>query len=148
MDEYWNKVKKRVKEFWQPNDKILCVRVFKSEDQTCQLCGYHPISWNHVLKNRRTLQTLTVGSVCVHKFTKAVKELGHDLTVAYLPNLHPAVKLLNKKYPGTANVDRYFDEKENSPDYEWKWNEYYKDFAPEGLNPDEIDWDSFDYECE
>jgi hypothetical protein len=146
MDEYWNKVKGKVNEFWQLNDKILCIKVFKSENQTCQLCGYHPISWNHVLENKRTLKTLTVGSVCVYKFTKAVKELGHNLKIGYPSRFSPAVELLNKKYPGTAAVDKYFYERENEPDYsEWEADRY---VAPEGLNPDEIDWDSFDYECE
>ena len=145
MDGYWNKVKEKVKEFWHSNDQIVCINVFKSDGQTCQLCGYHPISWNHVLQNRSTLKTLTVGSICVYKFTKVVKELGHDLKIGYPSRLSPAVELLNKKYPGTAIVDSYFYKKESEPDYTEREKELYS--APEGLNPDEIDWDSFDYEC-
>jgi len=68
--EYWNTLKQRLNEFWQPGQEIICLRIFKEENSQCELCDHQPITWNHVLINLQTRETLNVGSRCVENSKK------------------------------------------------------------------------------
>ena len=82
---------------------------------------------------------MTVGSECVHNFKKVINDLGKDIIIRYPLHLHKAGELINKRYPGTVEI-------EDASDYD-KNEETMDDKAPEGMGMDDIDWESFDFEC-
>lgn len=102
--EYWKTIEEKSKEFWGKGDSILCTRVFRAPDSVCQLCGYKPIRWNHVLLNERTKEILKVGSLCVVNFRKVLEKLGSKEKLLYFEKYKKAAELLNSKYEGTAQI--------------------------------------------
>lgn len=174
-DNYWERIRKRLMEFWKPGDYVQCVKVFPNPNSTCQLCGHVPITWNHVLRNDRTSEDLRVGSKCVHNYKEIIEEMGYGGPVDFHPKYHRAVKYINGKYPGTAKVVSQEDSRDSNyyeneriyfvdrppnfidgdpeelygyslPDEDLSGHEVGYDYPAEGLSPYEIDWDSCDYD--
>ena len=102
MNNYWERIKQTLKGFWQPGDDLACIKVFPLSNSTCQLCGKHPILWNHVLQNNRSFKTLTVGSDCVHNFKVAVEQLHQDVMIFYPSRYHRPARIINENHPGTV----------------------------------------------
>lgn len=156
MKKYWQTIQETLKGFWKRDDLLVCTNVFKSSGQTCQLCGYSPITWNHVLRNMRTSKTITVGSMCIHNFKRVVKELEkQDVIIAYPERLARMAVLINQKYPNTVQIGLpagISDPLDNEP-HDGIPDAYFEsecydidDLAPGGMGSDEIDYDSLDYD--
>jgi len=154
-DEYWKRIRNKIGEIWRPGDVLGCWKIVERPDQECQLCGHAPIRLNHYLTNGRTGQTLVVGSRCIVNYKIAVADLGHELDILYPDKLSGAASRLNAIQSGTAVVD----EDRLRTEILTKWaheidelssraegDEPAEDLAPEGMDPDEIDWEAFDFE--
>lgn len=161
MDKYWQTIQQTLKGFWKRDDLLVCTDVFKSSGESCQLCGYSPITWNHVLRNVRTSRTLTVGSMCIHNFKRVVKELEkQDVIIAYPVRLERMAAMINQKYPGAVQIglpagiidpfeqsNRYAEPADGIQEADFDQECYDSDdLAPEGMGLDEIDYDSLDYD--
>jgi len=143
-DDYWDRVIETLKSFWQPGDTLRCVHVYRKRDSWCQMCGHSPITRNFVLRNETTGQTLIVGSECIDNYKTIAGQ------AIELPPTGSATEAFDERYPDCEQVDvspgpfdfgrleDEFDEREPAPRLE--------DLVAEGLDPDEIDWDSQDYD--
>lgn len=97
--------KERFYQFWNPGDDLFCVKVFKEPNQQCRLCDHTPITWNHVIYNRRTDASLIVGSVCVVQISKLMSDYSSDKRI-YYPSLYKkAAEVVNSKLPQAVTVD-------------------------------------------
>lgn len=163
MDNYDEIIGLTISGFCSPKDVVVCRYVFKKPNQTCFMCGKHPISWNYVLYNVDTGDRMVVGSECVVNFSR----------VAGQPLVFPkeyafAVDFINKKVPNAARIADYdllqtigdidflrapileddggfrrqmYDDLGLDPDNPNVW-----ELAPDDLDPTQFDWESWDYE--
>lgn len=152
MENYWETITKNLSTFCKPGDQIVCKNIFREEGQVCELCGHSPITWNHVLVNNMTSEEMIVGSNCVHNFKEGLNKLDIDLNITYPNKYEKIANRINEKYPGTIIVmdkygheNRVLDEQDYDPELEMELLSL-DELAPEGMGPDEIDWDSFDFE--
>ena len=152
MDNYWETIIENLSSFCKPGDQIFCKYIFKEDGQVCDLCGHSPITWNHVLINKRTGDEMIVGSNCVHNFKEGLKRLHFDLEITYPNKYEKIANRINEKYPGTVVIDEYGHEVEEDYPEEIYQLEFGMErlsgdeLAPEGMGSDEIDWDSFDFD--
>lgn len=63
----------KLKQFWKPDDEIICTRIFRESSNTCYLCGNTPIEWHHVLLNTVSNQTIDVEFGCVMNIKKILE---------------------------------------------------------------------------
>jgi hypothetical protein len=132
MEDYWDVIKRRLRKFWRQGDRLVCIRVFESQDQTCKLCDKHPITKNHVIQNTRTRDSLIFGSHCIYNYKLAFKEMGYDVTIAYLPEFQDEAKHINFSEPGTVNYYRH----ENQAEDEYQESLSYEDYVSQGIKID------------
>ena len=142
MKDYRQRIRQNLLKFWKPGDDIICVGVVKKVSQVCELCGHSPITWNNILENKRTLHRISVGSKCVHNFKDEVVKLGNDVIIKYRYDFRSMAAQINKKYPGTVEIEEFSDYVKGNGDQESP-----NDLASEGMGMDEIDWESEDFEC-
>ncbi len=168
--DYWGRIRATLADFCCPGDELRCVRLYWRPNATCELCGHSPISFNFVLRNVRTGRRLTVGRHCVYNYKR---ETGRP--VVFPAWCSRAADSLNAKLPGCATVteperrplaqprphypvpppepyepaDDRDDERElceelgldpDDPDF--------FDLAAEGMHPDEVDWESCDFDVD
>lgn len=95
---------------------------------------------------------MVVGSNCIHNFKEGLKILDFDLDIKYPSKYEQIAKRINNKFPGTVIImDEYGHEIEVLDDQNYD-NELEMELlslgelTPEGTGPDEIDWDSFDFD--
>jgi len=153
--DYWRRIAQTVGRFAQPGDILRCIRIRRVEDpSTCELCGYSPIHWLHTLQNSRTSEILIVGSECIRNYAKVhEKRFGRSADIRYPPQYKKAARFLNAKFPGTVTVEQddmlfpepHWEEVEDI-DFRYVNEQEFDDLFPEGMGPDEVDWDSFDWD--
>jgi len=102
MENYREKMKQILRNYWRTGDEINLVGCFFEEGRKCQLCGYYPIKYNFTLENSRTKEKLIVCSNCVHNFKKAMHDLGENVIIKS-SNIKIA-SFINNKYPDTVNI--------------------------------------------
>lgn len=102
--EYWKTLEQRIKGFWKPGQSIICLKVFKKEDSQCELCDYQPVTWNHVLINLETTETLSVGSRCVNNFKKVLDKLESRDRFLVFEKYLTSVDDSNKTHVNTNNI--------------------------------------------
>lgn len=143
--------------FCHAGDSIECVGIGPS-DQACHFCGNNAADFAHVMKNPRTGRKLIACPSCVRQCGEATGE-----PVVYPRKHERLVARINEKWPGRAVVaaeerkvsqhwsDVDFQEivKEVMPtaSFEERTQAYVADWAPEGLDPTEVDWEAYDYEA-
>jgi hypothetical protein len=163
MENYDEIVKLTLGGFCSTRDDVACMSVFSKPNQTCHMCGHHPITLNFVLYNLDTGEKMVVGSKCVTTYSRFA---GRPLL--FPQEFERAAALLNEKAPNAAVVaqgellqtlhnleDRrmpHLDEAQQS------MRQMYDDLgldpeapdffelAPDDLNPKYFDWESWDYE--
>jgi hypothetical protein len=144
MEDYWSRIRKRLEEFCNPDDRPVCINVFVNENQTCELCGHFPIKWNFVLLCIRTNEKLIVGSECIKNYSKVSGK-----NVFFLKPYFEIVGRLNERWSDCAYCDEEEDilVRENLIDHGLNPDDPdFGELSSEGMHPDEIDWDSFDFE--
>lgn len=163
MQNYDEIIRETIGGFCSPQDLVVCRYVFKKPNQTCYMCGKHPITWNYVLHNVESGDKLVVGSECVVNLSLVVgKPLVFSQEYEY------AVRFINNRFPGAAIVADW-DLLETLSHLDWQMGLYagfdehtrrqwYDDLvldpddpnvwelAPDDLDPMQIDWESLDYE--
>lgn len=95
---YWQTLEQRLTEFWKPGQEIVCLRIFRAENSQCELCDKQPITWNHVLINRQTGESMKVGSHCVNNFQKVIDKLDADANILFLDKHRPLAGENNNGY--------------------------------------------------
>ena len=144
MKDYWSIITERLKLFWQPGDRIECGSIYSQQDGTCELCDKFPITWHHVLLNRRTWQTMTVGSECVHNYEEGIRRLGFTDRIRFPQRYVKAAQHFNDRHPG-AVIILDADEEAELREYEEMVSQGLIG-PPDAPNYDEIDWDEYELE--
>jgi hypothetical protein len=158
---YWDRLRATINKFWQPGEELRCTRIYTQDAGTCQMCSHHPIKWHHVLHNQRTGADLIVGKECINNY-----KVVTGAQIVFLERLKRAADYLNGRYPDCVLVLSQPVDPYSGPDYddEPDWDEEIFDMydeleldlddaeigeqAAEGLDPDEYDWDSHDYDAD
>lgn len=158
---YWERVRNTLSTFWSPPQELWCTAIFTRENSTCQMCGHFPIKWNHVLQNLQSGRELIVGSECIKNYRVLT-----DHQVIFPKRYRRAANYLNGRWPDcvaivasplsayqdydyetTPRADRDYDDTDLYYDLGLDiYEPNYGELAAEGLDPDEIDWDSENFE--
>lgn len=101
---YWQTLAQRSIKFWKPGQEIFCLRIFKLEDSQCELCDHQPITWNYVLINVQTGETMNVGSRCVNNFQKIIDRLNSGTNILFLKKHHGLLTGKDNKNSDLGNV--------------------------------------------
>ena len=159
--DYWERVKATVASYRKPGDEVRCIRVYSEAGCTCQMCGHAPITWNHVLRNLRTGMDLIVGSECINNYKVVTGE-----QIIFPGRYKRAAGHLNSRYPdcviiapgsASAATDLEYNEEDAEEEYQRELiidlgldpeDPDFGELASEGLNPDEYDWESHDYDAD
>jgi hypothetical protein len=156
VDDYEERLHAKLLEFTRKGDALELQRVEQSEDeQVCELCGHEGIRWLHWLANLRTGKSLIVGSRCIVNYRTIYENLYNQPLIIRAPaSLAPAAQRINRSAPGTIVVARAAVASDQAADDDFDWDEDYdekdedlddvdvNDAAPEGLGPDEMDWET------
>lgn len=152
---YWDRVSASISEFWSRGQELRCMRIYRQENGTCQMCGHKPIKWQYVLHNQQTGGVLIVGRECIKNYKVVTGE-----QVVFPERFKKAAEFLNGRYPACVVVApvHVAPENKHEPDEDEREFELYDalgldphepdfdEFAAEGLDPDEYDWDAHDYD--
>lgn len=106
---YWPRITERIKAFWRHQDQVLCRRIFWERENTCQLCGKHPITERYLLENLTSKESMWVGRKCVFNCIIAMRQLGVKAVMLF-PSRHTIyANRFNERWPGSARIIMDFD---------------------------------------
>jgi hypothetical protein len=156
---YWDRVRASIAKFRQPGQELRCTNIYTQDAGTCQMCGHHPIKWHHVLHNQQTDDKMIVGSECINNY-----KLVTGAQIVFPERFKRAAKYLNDRYPDCVVIAPdpvrscpELEYRERPGEYDERYEMYdalgldpqdpdFGELAAEGLDPDEYDWDSHDYD--
>jgi hypothetical protein len=155
MSTYEDRIREAIHRFSQPGDDLACFLVYRSDTgQTCGMCGHHPIHNINVLINRRSNERLKVGSECIHNYKRIhEEEYGSATRVFFPPRYQREAHRINGKNPGTVTIapeiwgdkaamDMQDDFRFASSEFPDDFMEPREDNPPEGMGPDDVDWEA------
>ena len=108
MTDYWDRIRKTLSGFAQPNDTLECVGIFRNGDgEQCQLCIKARINWVHLLYNVRSGEMLRVGSECILNYEEVMPKSQQPVqAIKFPPYYVNAAAHFNKQKPNTIIVGK------------------------------------------
>jgi hypothetical protein len=154
-EQYFADIRHAIRDFYRPGDKLLLLRHY-SESCKCQMCGGTVDITNcYDLQNARTGKIMICGQRCIVRYAEVIAQMGQTPLILFPREYRDQAEKLNQRRSGTVVVES--DTNDGWPDDDWSPNDLigqragadgptYEDALADGLDPDEIDWDSHDFE--
>lgn len=124
------------------------------QTRKCEMCGgIVDIRNCYELENQRSKERVLCGRNCIVKYAIVLKRLGQTPCIVFPSQFRADAVEVNEIRPNTVIVEAVFEADEEN----WSLSDLIGqrvgadetdcgDVLADGLDPDEIDWDSCDYE--
>jgi hypothetical protein len=163
---YFADFRRAIRDYYHPGDQLRLVRQYR-EARKCEMCGgMVDIKNCYDLRNLRSGKVIVCGQICIARFADVVVQMGQTPSIVFHQEFHGQAAKINEQPGGTVVVEfeedvEFHEEVEPEEDPasrdEWSLKDLigqppraddldYEDALAQGLDPDEIDWESHDYE--
>ncbi len=154
-ERYFADIRHAIRDFYRPGDRLRLVRQYR-ESRKCQMCGgIVDITNCYDLQNLRTGKIMVCGEKCIARYAEVVAQMGHTPLISFPPSYQGNAALVNQHRRHTVVVEG--ESESGWSDEDWSIDDLigqrpgaddlnYDDVLADGLDPDEIDWESHDYE--
>ncbi len=164
---YFADIRAVLAHFYRPGDFLILVRQFY-EARKCEMCGGKvDIKRCFELRNRRSGEKIVCGRMCIVKYAKVLEEMQEEPRIIFPAKYDREAQRINHIRPETVTVsaeEEAFEEDIAALEQEQQEifaelrreellelgldpdNPDYGELASEGLDPEDVDWDSVDYE--
>jgi hypothetical protein len=149
--QFFADIRHSIRDFYKPGDQLHLVRHYEvKEARKCEMCGgMVSIFECYDLRNNRTGEVIVCGRRCISRYADVVDQMDQIPSVIFPHEYRDKAQKINQRRQGTVIV-------EGEPDADYSEDVMgqrrgadkltYEDALADGLNPDEIDWESHDYE--
>lgn len=154
-ERYFADIKHAIRDFYRPGDELRLVCQYR-ESCKCQMCGgMVDITNCYDLRNTRTGKIIVCGEKCIVRYAEVIAQMGETPLIVFPHQYRNKAERVNQRRRDTVVVD-------DEPGDEWTDDSWspddligqrpgadgpnYEDALADGLDPDEIDWESHDYE--
>jgi hypothetical protein len=154
-ERYFADIRHAIRDFYRPGDQLRLVRQYR-DSRKCQMCGGIVDIFNcYDLQNVRSGQIIVCGEKCIARYGEVIAQMGHTPLISFPAEYKEKAVLVNQHRPETVIVEQ--ESNMELGEEGWSISELigqrpradepdYEDVLADGLDPDEIDWESHDYE--
>jgi hypothetical protein len=154
-ERYFADIRHAIRDFYRPGDRLRLVRQY-TDSRKCEMCGgIVDITNCYDLQNLRTGKLIVCGERCIARYAEVITLMGQAPSIVFPHEYRDKAEKVNQHRRDTVTVE---DESgpESSED-SWSFDDLigsgpgaddpaYEDALADGLDPEEIDWESHDYE--
>jgi hypothetical protein len=156
-EQYFADIREAIRDFYRPGDRLWLVRYYR-ESRKCQMCGnFVDITNCYDLRNTRSNQVIVCGERCIARYAEVIAKMGQVPAIVFPPEHGDRAQVVNRRRRNTVTVEAELTCEPQETGENWSLDDLMgqregaddpdaDEALADGLDPDEMDWDSHDYE--
>jgi hypothetical protein len=154
-EQYFVDIRQAIRNYYRPGDQLRLDRLYR-EARKCQMCGGMVDILNcYDLRNVRTGEVMVCGERCIARYAEVIAQMGETPSIVFPHQYREKAERVNRHRRDTITVEDEAEPEKSSGN--WSLDDLmgqqdgaddpdYEEMLADGLDPDEIDWESHDYE--